>query len=129
MTNILNEYNYYLRERERLERQLEILDGDPRLKKEIEFKNELESLMREFQKAPVDILDLLNEKKREHHAGPHNHQDETKKPARKKRAKKIYTNPRTGEVVETRGGNNLIIKRWKATYGRETVESWAKVVR
>lgn len=127
MTNILNEYNYYLRERERLERQLEILGGDPRLKKEIEFKNELESLMREFQKAPRDILNLLNEICREQQGAAHNQHDENKKPARKKRPKKIYTNPRTGEVVETRGGNNLTIKRWKATYGRETVELWAKI--
>jgi hypothetical protein len=37
---------------------------------------------------------------------------------------KVYKNPHTGEVVETKGGNHKTLKEWKAEYGSDTVESW-----
>jgi hypothetical protein len=37
---------------------------------------------------------------------------------------KVYKNPHTGEVVETKGGNHNQLKEWKAEHGSETVESW-----
>lgn len=43
---------------------------------------------------------------------------------RKKRSLKVYKNPHTKEVVETRGGNHKIIQEWKAQYGNEEVVSW-----
>ena len=42
----------------------------------------------------------------------------------KKRTLKVYKNPHTGEVVETRGGNNKTILHWKAEFGNEEVVSW-----
>ena len=35
-----------------------------------------------------------------------------------------YQNPNTGEVVETRGGNQEALKACKDEHGAETVESW-----
>lgn len=43
---------------------------------------------------------------------------------RRAREVKVYTNPHTAEVVETKGGNNKTLKAWKTQYGAETVESW-----
>ena len=43
---------------------------------------------------------------------------------RRKRKLKIYKNPNTGEVVETRGGNQKTLKAWKEEHGNDTVESW-----
>jgi hypothetical protein len=43
---------------------------------------------------------------------------------RRKRKLKIYKNPNTGEVVETRGGNQKTLKAWKDQFGGDTVESW-----
>ncbi|MGF6458081.1 hypothetical protein ABIA55_003545 [Pseudomonas frederiksbergensis] len=43
---------------------------------------------------------------------------------RKPRQVKIYKNPHTGEVVETKGGNHKTLKEWKVEYGADTVESW-----
>ncbi|MNG28486.1 hypothetical protein D3C84_1137530 [compost metagenome] len=43
---------------------------------------------------------------------------------RKPRQIKIYKNPNSGEVVETKGGNHKTLKEWKAQYGSDTVESW-----
>ena len=45
-----------------------------------------------------------------------------------KRALKRYTNPHTGEVVETRGGITKTLKAWRENYGKETVASWAETV-
>ncbi|MNC69860.1 hypothetical protein D3C75_1206020 [compost metagenome] len=43
---------------------------------------------------------------------------------RKPRQVKVYKNPHTGELVETKGGNHRTLKEWKAEYGAGTVESW-----
>ncbi|MND62276.1 hypothetical protein D3C80_535580 [compost metagenome] len=43
---------------------------------------------------------------------------------RKPRQVKVYKNPNTGEVVETKGGNHKTLKEWKAEHGSATVESW-----
>lgn len=43
---------------------------------------------------------------------------------RKGRALMRYRNPFTGEVVETKGTNHKKLKEWKATHGRQVVESW-----
>lgn len=45
---------------------------------------------------------------------------------RKARAVKVYKNPTTGEVIETKGGNHKGLKAWKEQYGAETVESWLR---
>ncbi|CAI8810409.1 hypothetical protein EMIT0P294_10580 [Pseudomonas sp. IT-P294] len=37
---------------------------------------------------------------------------------------KVYKNPHTGEVFETKGDNHKILKEWRAKYGSATVESW-----
>jgi hypothetical protein len=42
----------------------------------------------------------------------------------KARSVKVYKNPHSGEVVETKGGNHKVLKEWKAEYASEQVESW-----
>lgn len=37
---------------------------------------------------------------------------------------KRYTNPNTGEVVETRGSNHRILNAWRQSHGHEAVDSW-----
>lgn len=49
---------------------------------------------------------------------------ESKAGTRKPRQVKVYKNPHTGEVVESKGGNHKILKEWKAEHGSATVESW-----
>lgn len=50
------------------------------------------------------------------------------KPAgtRKPRELKVYKNPNTGEVIETKGGNHKALKEWKAEHGADVVEGWLK---
>jgi hypothetical protein len=50
-----------------------------------------------------------------------------RKPAatkRKPRKIKVFTNPETGETVETRGGNHKVLKDWKAQYNLSSIDDW-----
>lgn len=49
---------------------------------------------------------------------------ESKVRSRKPRQLKVYKNPHTGEVVETKGGNHKTLKGWKTKHGAARVESW-----
>ncbi|OLO05593.1 MULTISPECIES: histone-like nucleoid-structuring protein, MvaT/MvaU family [Salinicola] len=104
-----------------LEEELKRMEGDQRLKAELEFKEKLEALMAEYGKTTRDVIELLNPK-------ADNAQTTTSQTgstgSRRKRKLKIYKNPTTGEVVETRGGNHKTLKVWKDEHGSDTVESW-----
>ena len=45
-----------------------------------------------------------------------------------KRPLKTYRNPHTGEVVQTRGGNQKTLKAWRDRYGKEEVENWLESI-
>lgn len=111
--SILNTYMQKEQQLKQLQEELDKLKNDERLKTELDFKNHLEDLMREFDKSAADVIKLLD---------PTSTAD--KSTGRAKRKLKIYKNPNTGEVVETRGGNQKTLKAWKDEYGAETVESW-----
>ncbi|MEC9483871.1 MAG: histone-like nucleoid-structuring protein, MvaT/MvaU family [Halomonas sp.] len=119
MSTTLQQYVEKERLLKKISEELKQLEEDQGFQRELEFKNKLEELMSEFNKGANDVIDLLQPGK----------QTETKvsQPAsggRRKRRLKIYKNPNTGEVVETRGGNQKTLKAWKEEHGDETVESW-----
>lgn len=99
---------------------LESLKSDAGLKQEIEFEQKLKVLMGEYSKSLSDVIAILD---------PVAGLDAQKGaratvPRRRARAVKIYRNPTSGEVVQTKGGNHKVLKAWKAQYGNDTVESW-----
>lgn len=100
--------------------QLEYLKNDDGLKKEIEFEQQLQDLMSKYDKTLRDIIAILDP-----HTGA-----STSAPAAPKRRRprvvKVYQNPHTGEVIETKGGNHRGLKNWKIQYGAETVDSWLR---
>ena len=98
---------------------LETLKGDAGLKQEIEFETKLRALLAKYGFSLRDIVNLLDPK-----ADRRAPAAESKSSTRKPRQVKVYKNPETGEVVETKGGNHKTLKEWKAKYGSETVESW-----
>ncbi|GHB08502.1 histone-like nucleoid-structuring protein, MvaT/MvaU family [Salinicola rhizosphaerae] len=103
-----------------LEEELKRMEGDQRLKAELEFKEKLEALMSEYGKKAADVIELLSPKPESgSSAAP-----AASSGGRRKRKLKIYKNPNTGEVVETRGGNHKTLKIWKDEHGSDTVESW-----
>ena len=98
---------------------LEALKGDVGLKKEIEFETKLRALLGEYSYSLKDVINLLDPQARRRAPST-----ESKSGSRKPRQLKVYKNPHTGEVVETKGGNHKTLKEWKAKYGSDTVESW-----
>ncbi|MGM0987791.1 MAG: histone-like nucleoid-structuring protein, MvaT/MvaU family [Pseudomonadota bacterium] len=117
MTSLLTTYAQQEQQLKQLAEQLEKMKGDPRLQAELEFKEKLEALMKEYGKSAADVIALLNPK-------PASSSAAASTGVRRKRKLKIYKNPNTGEVVETRGGNQKTLKAWKDEFGDETVESW-----
>ncbi|MGJ7462131.1 histone-like nucleoid-structuring protein, MvaT/MvaU family [Halomonas sp. MA07-2] len=116
--SILNTYMQKEQQLKQLQEELDKLKNDDRLKAELEFKDKLEALMREFDKSAADVIKLLDPNPATAKAAS------TTSTGRAKRKLKTYKNPNTGEVVETRGGNQKTLKAWKEEYGAETVEGW-----
>lgn len=100
--------------------ELEKLKNDEGLKREIEFEKKLRELMEQYDQDLGSVIDLLEPNTRQSNAKA------APQPTRTRRARqvKVYRNPETGEVVETKGGNHKVLKAWKEQYGAETVESW-----
>jgi hypothetical protein len=96
---------------------LEALKNNQKLQKEIEFENKLRALLAEYGYSLRNVIALLD-------PGAGKTSVALVKDARRERAVKIYKNPNTGEVVETKGGNHKVLKAWKAEYGAEKVEGW-----
>lgn len=101
--------------------ELESLKNDSGLQKEMEFETKLRALLAEHSFSLKDVINILDPQ-----AGRRD-QVQTSAPAmaeRKARAVKVYMNPHTGKVVETKGGNHKLLKQWKAEHGSDAVESW-----
>jgi hypothetical protein len=100
---------------------LEALKGDDGLKKEIEFETKLRKLLDQYGFSLKHIINLLDPQTtaRRQLVTPTGN-------TRKPRELKIYKNPNTGEVIETKGGNHKALKEWKAEHGADVVEGWLK---
>jgi DNA-binding protein H-NS len=100
--------------------QLEHLKNDAGLKKEIEFEQQLKALMSTYDKTLRDIIAILD-------PGTATHGTTPAAPKRRRpRVVKVYQNPHTREVIETKGGNHRGLKSWKLQYGAESVDSWLR---
>ncbi|MGC1330294.1 histone-like nucleoid-structuring protein, MvaT/MvaU family, partial [Pseudomonas sp.] len=51
---------------------------------------------------------------------------QTPRQHRRPRVVKVYENPHTGELIETKGGNHRGLKAWKQQYGPAAVDSWLR---
>lgn len=100
---------------------LEAMKGDKGLEQEIEFETKLRGLLGEYNKSLRDIISILDPQLA---SKPGKAPSTPQKPTRKARTVKVYMNPHTGEVIETKGGNHKQLKEWKAEHGSDTVESW-----
>ncbi|MCP1605230.1 histone-like nucleoid-structuring protein, MvaT/MvaU family [Pseudomonas citronellolis] len=100
---------------------LESLKNDVNLQKEIEFEQKLNELMQTYGKSLGDVTAILDP--RAHGEAPAR-AGRGVRAKRRARAVKVYRNPHSGEVVETKGGNHKVLKAWKAEYGSDVVDSW-----
>lgn len=100
--------------------QLEALKKDAGLKREIEFEQKLVGLMKSYDKGLREIIAILDPKAVAR--APSAPVKQTRRP----RVVKVYENPHTGELIETKGGNHHGLKAWKEQYGASTVDSWVR---
>lgn len=99
-----------------LEGELIAMKESTEIQKDLEFKEKLEALIFEYGVDKEFVLKVVD---------PEAYSEDGKpKKTRKPRKLKIYKNPHTGEVVETKGMNHRVLKLWKKEYGGDTVESW-----
>jgi hypothetical protein len=101
--------------------QLESLKNDAGLKKEIEFEEKLKKLMDTYGKSLRDVIAILDPAPRKAGATI-----AAAPKQRRARVVKVYHNPHTGELIETKGGNHRGLKAWKEEYGAATVDSWLR---
>lgn len=101
-------------------KQLDDLKNDGELKREIEFEEKLRKLMADYGVSLKGIIALLDPQARSGVATSFS----GARGQRRQRQLKVYKNPETGEVVETKGGNHKALKAWKEQYGAEKVEGW-----
>jgi uncharacterized protein YhaN len=99
--------------------ELETLKNDSGLKKEIEFETKLRALLAEYGYNLRNVIALLDPQ-----ASRRAPAAVATKVTRKPRDVKIYKNPNTGELIETKGGNHRQLKEWKTEFGADVVESW-----
>ncbi|MGO1344334.1 histone-like nucleoid-structuring protein, MvaT/MvaU family [Chromohalobacter japonicus] len=118
--SLLSEYMKKEQLLKQLSEELQQLEQDQRLTSELEFKEKLETLMKEYDKTPAAVIEMLDPQPASRPAAA----SQASTGGRRKRKLKIYKNPNTGEVVETRGGNQKTLKAWKDQHGNDTVESW-----
>lgn len=109
---------------ERIAQQTADLDarrGDPGLEREIEFETKLQGLLAQYGKSLKDIISIIEPGRRRAAVS-----SKPEKRTRRARQVKVYRNPLTGEIVESKGGNNKLLGAWKAQFGHDEVESWVK---
>ncbi|VEF11894.1 transcriptional regulator TurD [Pseudomonas fluorescens] len=102
--------------------ELESMKSDSGLQAEMQFESKLRALLAEYGYSLRDVISLLdpNAAKR----GKSAPLTTPEKGTRKARSLKIYKNPYSGEIVETKGGNHKLLKAWKNEHGSDVVESW-----
>lgn len=116
----INDYYQKKQLMEKLSKELQQLEQDQALKHELEFEDKVRELMKEYDKSPKDVLQVLAA------IDPSivGSKAEVASGTRAKRPMKTYKNPHTGEVVQTRGGNHKTLNEWREQYGKEAVQGW-----
>ncbi|PKM28795.1 MAG: transcriptional regulator [Gammaproteobacteria bacterium HGW-Gammaproteobacteria-11] len=111
----LAQYRALQREISELEEKQRKMQANSKLAREIEFEEEIKALIDKYDMNMSEVLQILSP------------QDTPALPGtRKARKVKRYKNPHTGEVIETKGGNQKTLKAWKEEHGSDVVEAWVE---
>lgn len=97
------------------------MTGDFRLQAEMKLETKLRALLGEYGYSLRDVIALLDPQAAGRKSAP---AIAPVKGTRKARDLKVFKNPHTGEIVETKGGNHKLLKAWKAEHGAAEVDSW-----
>ena len=104
----------------KLKQDIENLEKSESYKKEQSLIKGVEKLLSKYDKTKAELITYLHDGATEKTS-----KEPTKlKTARKQRKLKVYKNPATNEIIETRGGNHKVLKAWKAEYPTQNIEQW-----
>lgn len=101
-----------------LRAELQLMESDDALKRELEFESKVKALLEEYAFTPAKALAVIYPERTQ--AVTEGKQAKVRRP----RKLSVYVNPHTNEVVETKGGNNNILKGWSEQYGKDVVKGW-----
>lgn len=105
---------------------LEELKNDPELKRELEFSKELDELLTKWSFTRPRLHSFLNAEASALKAGEKKASGSKGKEPRGN--VKLWTNPHTGEKVESARRDHATLKEWAEQYGLKTVLTWAKTL-
>lgn len=100
---------------------MKAIEADEGFQREREFETAVRGLLGEYNKSLRDVIALLDP---EFARGRRTAAPVATKQTRRARTAKVYRNPHTDELLETKGGNNLTMKRWKEQWSAEEIASW-----
>lgn len=124
--SLINEYRATEEAIKELQERLESLSQNDKLQEELEFEEKLRALMGQYNKSLRDIIAILDPDRLKVTRPSVRTAQATD--GRRSRKTKKYTNPNTGDVIETKGGNHKTLKEWKQEWGADEVESWATIL-
>ena len=104
----------------KLEKELKSIENSAAFKKENAVKRALTNLMKKHGYSKNDLITLLQSDG----SAPVKSGKAPSTKTRKPRKLKVFKNPETGEIVETRGGNHKVLKAWKAQYNLASIDEW-----
>ena len=103
-----------------LEKELKSIENSAAFKKENAVKRALASLMKKHGCSKSELITLLQTDE----SSPVKLRKKSLASTRKPRKLKVFKNPETGEIVETRGGNHKVLKAWKSQHNLENIDAW-----
>ncbi len=109
----------------RIEKELKNIERSAAFKKENAISRALNNLMKKHGCSKNDLISIL----RSDSPAPAKRFVALSGKTRKPRKLKVYKNQKTGEIVETRGGNHKTLKAWKAEYNLATIDEWLIAVK
>ena len=103
-----------------IEKELKSIERSAAFKKENAISRALNNLMKKHACSKNDLISILQSDS----AAPAKRSVAWSSKTRKPRKLKVFKNPNTGEIVETRGGNHKVLKAWKTQYKLADINEW-----
>lgn len=120
--NLIHEYNELQQTIRAAQERIKAIETDPGFARDKEFETKLRALLGDYHRSLRDIITLLDPESRRPNAF------KTAEPkTRRARQVTTYSNPHDGTIVQSKGGNNRILKAWNEQYGKDVVKSWGKI--
>ena len=105
-----------------IESEIKTIKSSLLFKKEKALKRALKNLMTKHNCSKAYLIKLLKAELDEK-AGRQKTQVSARRP-RKARKLKVFQNPHTKEIVETRGSNHRTLKLWKEQHSIDNINAW-----